>query len=185
MLPSAAMPTGRIGASLPPVRTTSTSPDWIRRRASWKAMIEVAQAAVWAMTGPVRPNSIESMQAAIEPERAGIANGLTKRGPRVSAVCVPSMISSMPPPPVFTTTPTRSSCSGVMAAKSRPAWAIASLPAAIAKWMKRLIRRAILGSMPVPGSKPLTSAAIRISKPEASKLVIGATPDLPALRLAQ
>ena len=72
-----------------------------------------------------------------------------------------------------------------MAAKSRPAWAIASLPAAIAKWMKRLIRRAILGSMPVPGSKPLTSAAIRISKPEASKLVIGATPDLPALRLAQ
>ena len=48
-------------------------------------MIEVAQAAVWAITGPVRPHSIESMQAAIEPERAGIANGLTKRGPRVSA----------------------------------------------------------------------------------------------------
>ena len=84
-------------------------------------MTEVAQAAVWAMTGPVRPHSIDSMQAAIEPERAGIANGLTKRGPRVSAVCVPSMICSIPPPPVLTTTPTRSRCSWVMAAKSRPA----------------------------------------------------------------
>ncbi len=177
------MPTGRIGASLPPVRTTSTSPDWIRRSASWNAMIDVAQAAVWVITGPVSPHSIESMQAPIEPDRAGIANGLTKRGPRVSAVWVPSMICSIPPPPVLTTTATRSRCSGVIAPKSSPAWATASLPVAIAKWMKRLIRRAILGSIPMPGSKPFTSAAMRTSKPVASKWAIGATPEMPALRL--
>ena len=38
-------------------------------------MTEVAQAATWVMTGPVRPYSIESMQAPIEPDRAGTANG--------------------------------------------------------------------------------------------------------------
>ena len=35
------------------------------------------------MTGPVRPYSIESMQAPIEPDRAGTANGDTNRGPFV------------------------------------------------------------------------------------------------------
>ena len=49
---------------------------------------------------------------------------------------------------------------GVIAAKSMES-ATASLPAAIAKWMNRLIRRAIFGSMTVDGSKPRTSAAIR------------------------
>ena len=109
-----------MGASVPPVTTTSHSPERISRRASWNAMIEVAQAATWVMTGPVRWYSIESMQAPIEPDRAGTANGLTKRGPLVSWTWVPSMICSMPPPPVLTTTPTRSRCSGVIASKSIP-----------------------------------------------------------------
>ena len=73
-------------------------------------MTDVAQAATWVMTGPVRPYSIESMQAPIEPDSAGIANGDTKRGPFWSWMCVPSMICSIPPPPVLTTTPTRSRC---------------------------------------------------------------------------
>ena len=38
-------------------------------------MTEVAQAATWVMTGPVRPYSIESMHAPIEPDSAGTANG--------------------------------------------------------------------------------------------------------------
>ena len=38
-------------------------------------MTDVAQAATWVMTGPVRPYSIESMQAPIEPDSAGTANG--------------------------------------------------------------------------------------------------------------
>ena len=75
MLDSAATPIGQIGASEPPVRTTSHSPVWMRRSASWKAMTDVAQAATWVMTGPVRPYSIDSMQAPIEPDRAGTANG--------------------------------------------------------------------------------------------------------------
>ena len=35
----------------------------------------LAHAATWVITGPVRPYSIESWQAAIEPDSAGIANG--------------------------------------------------------------------------------------------------------------
>ncbi len=92
------------------------------------------------------------MQPAIDPDRAGMANGDTKRGPFWSWTWVPSMISSIPPPPVFTTTPTRSRCSGDMASKSIPDAATASLPAPIARWMKRLMRRTILASMTVVGS---------------------------------
>ena len=83
MLARAATPIVLIGASDPPVRTTSHSPVWIRRRASWNAITDVAHAATWVMTGPLRPYSIDSMQAAIEPDRAGTAKGLTKRGPLV------------------------------------------------------------------------------------------------------
>ncbi len=148
-------------------------------------MIEVAQAATWVMTGPVRWYSIESMQAPIEPDRAGTANGLTKRGPLVSWMWVPSMICSMPPPPVLTTTPTRSRCSGVIASKSIPESRTASLPAAIASWMKRLIRRAIFASITVVGSKSRTSAAIRTSNADGSKLWISRVPVTPATRFDQ
>ena len=44
-------------------------------------MIEVAQAATWVMTGPVSPYSIDSMQAPIEPDRAGMANGRDEARP--------------------------------------------------------------------------------------------------------
>jgi hypothetical protein len=185
MLPSAAMPIGTTGASDPPARTTSHSPLRIRRSASWNAITEVAQAATWVITGPVRPYSIESMQAPIEPLRAGIANADTNRGPFVSWTWVPSMISSMPPPPVLTTTPTRSRWSWVIAPKSMPESATASLPAAIAKWTKRLIRRAIFGSMAAAGSNPRTSAAIWTSKPVGSKLWIRRVPVTPATRFDQ
>ncbi len=84
MLASAATPIGQTGASEPPASTTSHSPDAMRRSASWKAMTEVAQAATWVMTGPVSPYSIDSIAAPIEPDRAGIAKALTKRGPFVS-----------------------------------------------------------------------------------------------------
>ena len=148
-------------------------------------MTDVAQAATCVITGPVSPNSMDSMQAPIDPDRAGTANGDTKRGPFESWTCVPSMICSIPPPPVLTTTPTRSRCSGVIAAKSIPLSAIASRPAAIAKWMNRLIRRAILASMTVVGSKPTTSAAMRTSCADASKLWIVRVPVTPAWRFAQ
>ena len=75
MFASAAMPIGTTGASDPPVRTTSHSPDRMSRSASWNAMTDVAHAATWVMTGPVSPHSIESSAAPIEPDSAGIANG--------------------------------------------------------------------------------------------------------------
>ena len=145
----------------------------------------MAQAATWVITGPVSRYSIDSSEAPIEPDSAGIANGLTNRGPLLSWTCVPSMIASMPPPPVLTTTPTRSRSSSVIAAKSMPESATASLPAAIAKWMKRVIRRAIFGSMAAVGSKSSTSAAIRTSKPVASKPWIVRVPVTPATRFDQ
>ena len=148
-------------------------------------MTDVAQAATWVMTGPVSPYSIDSRQPAIDPDSAGIANGDTKRGPLVSWTWVPSMISSIPPPPVFTTTPTRSSCSGVIAAKSIPDEATASLPAPIARWMNRLIRRAILASIAIVGSKSRTSAAIWTSNPLGSKDRIRRVPVTALRRFAQ
>ena len=148
-------------------------------------MTDVAQAATWVMTGPVRPYSIDSRAAPIEPDRAGMANGDTNRGPFWSWTCVPSMICSIPPPPVLTTTPTRSRWSWSIAAKSIPESRTASLPAAIAKWMNRLIRRAILASIATVGSKSRTSAAMRTSKPVGSKLEIVRVPVTPATRFDQ
>ena len=104
MFDSAASPIGHTGASEPPARTTSHSPVAMSRSASWKAMTDVAQAATWVMTGPVSPYSIDSRQAPMDPESAGTANADTNRGPLVSWTWVPSMICSMPPPPVLTTT---------------------------------------------------------------------------------
>ena len=89
MLASAATPIDHTGASEPPASTTSHSPVAISRSASWNAMTDVAHAATCVITGPVRPYSIDSMQPAIEPDSAGIANGDTKRGPFWSWTCVP------------------------------------------------------------------------------------------------
>ena len=61
--------------------TTSHSPDRMSRSASWKAMTPLAQAATWVMTGPVRPYFMLTSAAAIDPDSAGIANGLTWPGP--------------------------------------------------------------------------------------------------------
>ena len=129
--------------------------------------------------------SIDSMHAPIEPDRAGMAKADTNRGPFWSWTWVPSMICSIPPPPVLTTTPTRSRCSSVIAPKSIPASATASLPAAIENATKRLIRRAIFGSMWAAGLKSSTSAAIWTSKADGSNDWILRVPVTPAWRLRQ
>ncbi len=119
---------------------------------------------------------------------------LREKGPgQVSPFAIPALSGSMGAAQVSmkygltgpVITQVAACASGVIAEKSRPADATASFPAAIAKWMKRLIRRAIFGSIPTAGSKPLTSAAIRTSYPVGSKLAIGATPDTPARRFRQ
>jgi len=95
------------------------------------------------------------------------------------------MIASIPPPPVFMTTPTRSRWSSSIAAKSIPDEVTASLPAAVARWMNRLIRRTILASMNCVGSKSRTSAAIWTSNADASKEVIRRVPVTPLRRFVQ
>ncbi len=62
---------------------------------------------------------------------------------------------------------------------------MASLPAAIAMWMNRVIRRAILGSIAVVGSKSLTSAAIWTSNALGSNEVILRVPVTAFRRLVQ
>ncbi len=185
MFPSAANAIGRSGASAPPTSTTSQSPSWMSRRPSRNAITELAHAATCVITGPVRPYFIETMHAAMDPDRPGMANGLTWPGPFCSSACVPSTTCSSPPPPVLIATPTRSRRSGDHPEKSSPACVTASCAAAIPKWMNRLIRRAIFRSIATVGSNPLTSAAIRTSNPVASNEVIGPPPLTPASRLRQ
>ena len=108
MLPRAANAIGSNEPSVPPTSATSTSPPRIMRMPSMKAMTLLAQAATCVITGPVMPYFIDIWQAAIEPERAGIANGETWPGPLSAMTWVPMMTWSMPPPPVFIQTATRS-----------------------------------------------------------------------------
>ncbi len=171
MFESAAKPIFRSGASVPPATTTSASPRWIMRSPSRKQMTLDAQAATCVMTGPVKPYSMETWQAAIEPDRAGIAKGLTKRAPFVLMVSWPfddllhaaaGGVHGHRHPVALLRAPGRE--------ESRRASAMASLAAAMPRWMKRLMRRAILGFMATAGSKSLTSAAMRTSRSEASKL---------------
>ena len=185
MFASAAKAIGRSGASEPPATTTSHSPVAISRSASWNAMTPDAQAATWVMTGPVSPYFIETWAAAMLPDTAGIANGLTWPGPFSHSVLAPSITCSMPPPPVLMTTATRSRSSGVQAAKSSPERSTASVAAATPKWMNRLIRRTIFRSIVSVGSKSLTSAAIFTSCPEVSNVVIGPAPETPPRRFVQ
>ena len=84
--------------------------------------------------------------------------------PRLDRVAGPSMTCSRPPPPVLTRDGHAIALLRAPVVKSRPASATASLPAAMARWMKRLMRRAILRSMATVGSKSLTSAAMRTSR---------------------
>ncbi len=185
MFPRAAKAIGRSDPSVPPTRATSTSPWLIIRIPSMNAITLLAQAATWVITGPVMPNFMETWQAAMDPDRAGMANGETCPGPFSAMTCVPMMTWSIPPPPVLRQTAARSRWSGSIALKSRPASFTASVEAAMARWMNRLMRRAIFRSIAVAGSKSLTSAAIRTSRPDESNCVIGPTPLTPAMRFCQ
>ena len=141
-----------------------------------------AHAATWVITGPVSPNFMDTWAAAMEPDSAGIANGLTCPGPLSRIVSAPSMTCSIPPPPVLMTTATRSRCSGLQPSNDSADRSTASTAAATPKWMNRLIRLAILRSIVASASKPLTSAAIFTSCAVVSNVVIGPPPGVPAYR---
>ena len=88
----------------------------------------------------------------------------------------------MPPMPVPMTPPTRalnSSSVGSLASS------IASRAATKANCVKRSMRRASLRPISCSGFHSLTSPAMRVMKSLASKAVIGAMPDSPAIRRFQ
>ena len=130
-----------------------------------KAWTPEAQAATEVMTGPRMPFWMLTWQAAIEGDSIGTMNGETRGPPLVRYVSWPCATSIIPPPPVFTTTAMSSRLPSPI---SSPDASIAWRAAATAIWLKRLIRRAALKSMKSAGSKPVISAAIRTSSPEAS-----------------
>ena len=96
------------------------------------------------------PYFIETWQAAIEPDSAGMANGETWPGP-FSARTWRSVDDLLEPAAAgVDARPRRGRAGPGRMARSRcPASSTASVAAAIARWMKRLIRRAILRSMPM------------------------------------
>src|SRR6266851_10410641 len=119
-----------------------------------------------------------TMPAAMSAIIIGTVNGLIRLGPRsISCVWLFS-ISSMPPMPELTITPTSS---GSISEGSSPDCAIACFEAARANWQYRPMWRAVLRSMYSSGTKPLTSAAILVSKPVVSKWVMVFTPETPSI----
>ena len=88
------------------------------------------------------------MQPAIEPDRAGIANADTNRGPFgvVDVGAVDDLLDAAAAG-VDDDADAVALLGGHRREVDARTSAIASLPAPIARWMKRLIRRAILGSM--------------------------------------
>src|SRR5512135_405690 len=89
--------------------------------------------------------------------------------------CTPERsLNSTPIMPVPTAQPQRSPSASVGA---MPASRIASSAAASAKRCERFVYlRSLRSAVITPGSKPFTSAAMRVVKPEASNSVIGAAP---------
>jgi hypothetical protein len=80
-----AMPTRVTGASVPPANITSARPSRIASRLSPIAMFDAAQAVHCEESGPRVPSSIETQPAPMFGMIAGIENGFTRSGPRVSS----------------------------------------------------------------------------------------------------
>jgi len=91
------MPTGVIGASLPPANTTSARSRRMASSPSPSAIVEAAQAVHWEESGPFVPSSIETRLAPMFGMIAVSANGLTRSGPRCSRVSHVSSNELRPP----------------------------------------------------------------------------------------
>ena len=152
MFASAATPIGTTGASEPPVSTTSHSPVAISRRASWNAMTDVAQAATWVMTGPVRPYSIDSRQ----PRHRARQGRDRERGDEARALLVVGVgaVDDLLDPAAARVHDDADPVPLVLVHRREvdARRLTASVPAPIERWMNRLMRRAILASMTVVGS---------------------------------
>ena len=82
MAPKPAMPTWLIADSVPPQNITSARPSLMSSRPCPIAMLDAAQAVHSDESGPRVPSSIETQPAPMFGMMQGIANGLTRSGPR-------------------------------------------------------------------------------------------------------
>ena len=106
--------TGEMVASDPPEITTSASPRLIKWYASSKAWLPLAQAKAELLSGPIVPNSIDTIDETAFIIMLVIKNGEIERGPLLSNFSVASSITLNPPPPLLITIPTRFEFSSVI-----------------------------------------------------------------------
>ncbi len=130
MRAKAAEMTGMIGASLPPARTMSHTPDRISAEAVPIAVVPEAQAVETVRLGPVAPHMSDNCPGSMFGAYNGtvVAETFSPRSRR--STC--SFKVDTPPKPVPITTPTRvpSHCAG-----SNSAMVKASAPATKASWL--------------------------------------------------
>src|SRR5438067_1683409 len=180
--PKPPMPIGVIAASDPPAIITSAAPRRMISNASPIACADAEHAVQVAELGPFAPKRIETWPAARLMIAEGMKNGEILRGPpSSSALCSRSIVVN-PPMPDAMNTPTRGASAAVTSSRAS---STAYCDAAIAYWMKMSIFLTSFFSMNASGSKPFTSPAMRVANCDASNLVIGPTPLLPAVNAAQ
>ncbi len=114
----------------------------------------------------------------------GDEEGADAVGPSMRMVAIWSMSVLVPPRPDDMRMPV-TSASSPSRRSGRPASSKASRVATSAICVVRSLRRTSLRSSTSEGSKSSTSPAIRLVSPEASKSVMGPTPDSPATRRRQ
>jgi hypothetical protein len=146
------------------------------------AWADEAHADTVPMHGPLACRKIAAMPAAMFGKDIGAKNGPIRRGPWENSVSAPCSIVSRAPIPVPMRTPTRyGSTSAVASPPSSRAARAAATPSCACRSMRRASFRPRIAS----ASKPRTSPANRVSYSEASKRVMPAIPDLPAMIAGQ
>src|SRR3989338_8829451 len=177
------IPVGTIQLSVPPQIITSASPRSIILEASPMACAPEAQAVATQELGPFNPKLMPTCPAASLTIIMGIRNGDNREGPLFRQTLCCSSIVYNPPIPEPTKTPILCLSSF---SKSKPALVIACFAEATAYCTNFSKRLASLTDIPYKiASKLLTSAAIRESKPEASKEVMGPAPLFPDFKASQ
>ena len=149
-----------IPASVPPATTTSASPAESAAGPRTTRGCRSRRRARWRSTGPCRPRSIATSQAAMLGIVEATKKGLTAFGPLSSIASMLSSVSGVPATAQPKVTPARSA----IGSRSRPASATASRAATIASCEKRAERWARFGPRCATGSKPFTSPAIRVGR---------------------
>ena len=171
-----AIVSGMMMASAPPAIITSASPRWMIFRASPMAWLPVAHAVTTDEFGPLAPNRIEMSPEAMLMMSIGMKKGETRSGPFAFRTSWLSSSVVMPPMPEPTSTPKR-----LLSTRSTlsPASSTAMAAQATAYFRYGSSFRSSFLSMYLSGSKPLSSPAMRVAKPVASKRVMGPMPDTP------